>query len=168
MAEEHNKNIVISRVFDAPREMVWKAWTTPELVKKWWGPKDFTAPSITVDFRVGGKYVYCMRGPQGSEWDKDMYSAGEYKEIVPMEKLVVSDYFSDEQGNKIAPSMEGMPEGMPDEMDVTVLFEDQDNGKTKLSIIYTPKSDAQYHAMIASGMEEGWSTSLDKLAASLE
>ncbi len=73
------KGIVIERIFDAPRELVWRAWTDEEMTKKWWGPKDFTAPSIKIDLKVGGKYVFCMRGPKGSEWDKDMYSAGVYK-----------------------------------------------------------------------------------------
>lgn len=160
--------IVIERVFDASREMVWKAWTDPEVVKQWWGPKDFTAPSIKIDFRVGGKYVFCMHGPKGSEWDKDMYSAGEYKEIVPMEKIVTSDYFSDENGNMIDATKMGMSSEFPKEMDVTVMFEDIDNNRTKLSIIYTPETDAQYDAMIKSGMKEGWSTSLDKLANNLK
>ncbi len=80
------KTITIERIFNAPVEKVWKAWTTPEMVKKWWGPKDFTAPSIKIDFREGGKYVYDMRGPKGSEFDRDMYSAGVYKEIVPMKR----------------------------------------------------------------------------------
>src|SRR5437879_13910376 len=98
-----DKQIVIERVFDAPREKVWEAWTTPEMVKKWWGPEGFTAPSIKIDLKVGGKYIYCMHGPVGSEWDKDMYSAGEFKEIVPNEKIVTTDYFSDEHGNKMNP-----------------------------------------------------------------
>jgi len=113
-----------------------------------------------------------MHGPKGSEWDKDMYSAGEYKEIVPMEKLVVSDYFSDENGNKIEPKDAGMSGDFPSEMDVTVTFEEVDpptgGGKTRLSIVYTPQSEEVRKAMLASGMEEGWSTSLDKLAASLK
>lgn len=159
-----DKKIVITHVFDAPREKVWEAWTNPEMVKKWWGPKDFTAPSIHIDFRVGGKYIYAMHGPKGTQFDKDMYSAGIYKEIVPMEKLVVTDYFADEQGNKMSAQEQGLPEGMPSEMTVTVLFEDVENGKTKLSIIYTATSQAMYDAMIKSGMQEGWSTSLDKLA----
>lgn len=163
-----DRQIIISRVFDAPREMVWKAWIDPEMVKKWWGPKDFTAPSIKVDFRVGGKYIYCMHGPAGSEWDKDMYSAGEYKEIVPMEKLVVSDYFSDEEGNQVDPTTMGMPQDFPKEMDVTVTFEAIEDGKTKLSIIYTPASDTQREAMLKTGMEEGWNSSLDKLAEALQ
>ncbi len=172
MTDQESKQIVIERVFNAPRDMVWKAWTTPEMAKKWWGPKDFTAPSIKIDFRVGGKYVYCMHGPAGSEWDKDLYSAGVYKEIVPNEKLVVSDYFSDENGDKVDPTTVGMKSDMPDEMNVMVTFEDMDpptgGGKTKLSIIYTPESQEQYDAMIKSGMQEGWGTSLDKLAESLK
>lgn len=165
---EETEKIIIERVFDAPREKVWEAWTTPELVKEWWGPEGFYAPSIKVDMRIGGKYIYAMHGPKGSEWDKDMYSAGEYKEIVPMEKLVVSDYFSDEEGNKIKPTEYGQDESFPDEMHVTVLFEEIEEGKTKLSIIYTPQSDAVRDAMIKSGMNEGWSTSLDKMAKVIE
>ncbi|SRR5260221_5024113 len=164
---DENKQIVIERIFDAPVEKVWDAWTNPEMVKKWWGPKDFTAPSVEIDFRVGGKYVYAMHGPAGSEWDKDMYSAGEYKEIVPMERIVVTDYFSDEHGNKMSAQEQGLPEGMPSEMTVVVTFEKMD-GKTKLSIIYTPESVAQYDAMIKSGMQEGWSTSLDKMAEAIK
>jgi len=55
--------IVIARLFDAPREAVWRVWTVPELVMMWWGPRDFTAPSCKIDFRVGGSYLYCMRAP---------------------------------------------------------------------------------------------------------
>jgi uncharacterized protein YndB with AHSA1/START domain len=164
---EENKKIIIERVFDASREKVWEAWTNPEIVKKWWGPEHFYAPSIKVDFRVGGKYIYAMHGPKGTEFDKNMYSAGEYKEIVPMEKLVVTDYFSDENGNKMSAQQQGLPDGMPSEMVVTVLFEEVENGKTKLSIIYSPQSEEQYVAMNQSGMKEGWGTSLDKMAAVL-
>lgn len=163
-----DKKIIIERVFNAPREKVWYAWTNPEMVKKWWGPEHFYAPSVKIDFKVGGKYIYAMHGPKGTQFDKDMYSAGVYKEIIPMEKLVVTDYFSDSEGNKMSPEEQGLPEGMPDEMEVIVIFEDAGNNKTKLSIIYTPESSAQYDAMMKSGMQEGWSTSLDKLAKSLE
>lgn len=165
---EEQKKIVIERVFDAPREKVWEAWTTQELVKQWWGPKDFTAPSVQIDFTVGGKYIYAMHGPKGSEWDKDMYSAGVYKEIIPLQKLVVTDYFSDAQGNKKSPTEHGLPTDMPEEMEVTVLFEDLADGKTKLSIVYTPESEVAYNAMIRSGIQEGWGTSLDKMAKLVE
>ena len=164
---EDKTQIVIKRIFDAPKETVWKYWTTPELVQKWWGPEHFTAPSIKIDFKVGGKYIYAMHGPAGTEFDKDMYSAGEFKEIVSMEKLVVTDYFSDENGNKMSAQEQGLPEGMPSEMLVTVLFEDVEDGKTQLSIVYSPENEAMYDAMLKSGMNEGWSTSLDKMAKAI-
>ncbi|MGH7204487.1 MAG: SRPBCC domain-containing protein, partial [Candidatus Levyibacteriota bacterium] len=143
------KGIEIVRVFNAPREMVWKAWTEPEMIKKWWGPEGFSAPSIKVDLRVGGKYIFAMHGPTGSEWDKDMYSAGVYKEIVPHEKLVATDYFSDEEGNKMIPAKQGMDVDFPEEMTVTVLFEEVEDGKTKLSVLYPkPETEAQMEAML--------------------
>lgn len=162
------EKIIIEKEFNTPVAKVWEAWTTPEMVKKWWGPKDFYAPFVSVDFKVGGKYIYAMHGPKGTQFDMDMYSAGIYKEIVPMEKLVVTDYFSDKDGNKVSPTEQGLPADMPEEMIVTVLFEKVGENKTKLSIIYAPASDKQREAMIASRIEEGWGTSLDKLAKVLE
>jgi uncharacterized protein YndB with AHSA1/START domain len=161
--------IVIERIFDAPRENVWKAWTTPELVKKWWGPEGFWAPSIKIDFRVGGKYTYGMHGPKGSEWDRDMYSSGIFKEIIPNEKIVTTDYFSDENGNMIKPSDEGQDKDFPIEMTLTITFEDAGDGKTKVTLFY-PKAEneAQFEAMLKSGMKEGWGSSLDKLAVILK
>jgi uncharacterized protein YndB with AHSA1/START domain len=157
--------IIIEKVFEASRALVWKAWTDPELVKQWWGPEGFSAPSVKIDLRVGGKYVYAMQGPAGSEWDKVMYSAGLYKEIVPEEKMVVTDYFSDEDGNPLPPTDFGQGEDFPSEMSVTVLFESLSENQTKLTIIYPkPESEAHFQAMLKSGMKEGWSSSLDKMA----
>lgn len=162
------KGVEIVRVFDAPRELVWKAWTEPEMIKKWWGPEGFSAPSIKVDFRVGGKYIFAMHGPAGSEWDRDMYSAGEYNEIVPHERIVVTDYFSDEQGNKMKPAEYAQDPTFPDELHVTVLFEEVEGNKTRLSVIYPrPASEAAFEAMLKSGMQEGWQSSLNKLEKSL-
>ena len=162
------EEIVITKVFNAPREKVWQAWTDPELVKQWWGPEGFTAPSIKIDFRVGGKYIYAMHGPDGSEWDRDMYTAGIFEEIVPMEKIVLTDYFSDEEGNRIKPSEEGQAADFPTEMKSTILFEDVGDGKTKLSIIYPkPENEAQWEAILKSGMKEGWQSSLNKFEATL-
>ena len=59
------ERMVVTRVIDAPREIVWKAYTQPEYVQQWWGPKDFTSPSCRSDFRVGGTFLYCMRSPDG-------------------------------------------------------------------------------------------------------
>jgi uncharacterized protein YndB with AHSA1/START domain len=167
MTKKLPDKIIISHVFDAQREKVWQAWTDPVIVKTWWGPKDFTSPSIKIDFKVGGKYIYCMHGPAGSPYDFDMYSSGVYKEITPIEKIIVSDYFSDKNGNINDPTNTGLPQNMPKEMLVTVTFEDVEDNKTKLSIIYNPESAADRQVMIESKMEEGWSSSLDKLAQSL-
>ena len=163
------EGVKIERVFDAPRAKVWEAWTTPDIIKKWWGPEGFSAPSIKVDLRVGGKNIYAMQGPAGSEWDRVMYSSGIIKELVPQEKIVTTDYFSDADGNMIEPSKEGQDPNFPKEMTVTILFEDTDDGKTKLSIMYPkPDTEEQMEAMLKSGMKEGWSTSLDKLEKALE
>src|SRR5579864_3601629 len=61
------ERMVVTRVFDAPRELVWKAWTDPKYVMQWWGPKGFTAPVCQMDFRVGGKFLCCMKAPDGQE-----------------------------------------------------------------------------------------------------
>lgn len=163
------KGIKIERIFDATREKVWQAWTDEEMVKKWWGPEGFTAPYAKVDLRVGGKYIYAMHGPEGSEWDRDMYSSGVFKEIVPHEKIVTTDYFSDKDGNMIKPSDEGQDQNFPTEMTVTIIFEELEPNKTKLTIFYPQvENEAQFEAMIKSGMKEGWSSSLDKLAKTLK
>src|SRR6266852_1261034 len=94
------ERMVITRVFDAPRALVWEAWTNPKYVMQWWGPKGFTAPFCEMDFRVGGKFLCCMRAPDGQEG----WNAGEYHEIVLHEKIVSSMYFSDPQGNKVEPA----------------------------------------------------------------
>jgi uncharacterized protein YndB with AHSA1/START domain len=165
MNDSRDKGIIISRVFSAPKKLVWEAWTYPELVKKWWGPKDFFAPSIKIDLREGGKYIFAMHGPKDSNWDKDMYSAGVYKKIVPNEKLIVTDYFSDSDGNKLKPTNYEQDPNFPDLSVVTVLFEEVDKNKTKLSIIYSkPETEKESQAMLRSGMKEGWNSSLDKLS----
>src|SRR5579883_285686 len=73
------ERMVVTRVFDAPRELVWKAWTEPKYVMQWWGPKDFTAPVCKMDFRVGGKSLCCMKSPDGQEfWNAIEYIESAY------------------------------------------------------------------------------------------
>lgn len=87
MTENEGKTLVIERVFDAPVEKVWAAWTEPEQIKNWWGPEGYSAPDIQIDLREGGKYLYCMRGPAGPGGPiVDAWSGGEFKEIVPLKK----------------------------------------------------------------------------------
>ena len=166
--ETRSKELVITREFDAPRERVWKAWTDPEMVKRWWGPESFTAPSIKIDLRVGGKYIFAMQGPPGSELEKVGYNAGVFKEIVPNKKLVLTMYFSDENGNMLPPAAYGLEGDFPSEDTLTVLFEELGKGRTRLSIIYPqPETEAQRQALLKSGMVEGWDSSINKLAGVL-
>ena len=151
------ERLVVSRVFDAPRALVWKAWTDPQYVKQWWGPKGFTAPVCKMDFRVGGKFLWCMKSPEGQEF----WNGGEYHEIVLHEKIVYSLYFADSQGNKVEPAHYGMEHEAIDDARDVVMFEDLGNGRTKLTVIGNETmEDAK-----SSGQLEGWNEILDKVAA---
>jgi uncharacterized protein YndB with AHSA1/START domain len=154
------KEIVIIRIFDAPRALVWKAWTDPKHFMQWWGPKDFTCPFATIDLRVGGKYLNCMLAPDGKEY----WCTGEYREIIPMERIVYTDCFSDEKGNVVHASYYEIPgDDWPMEMMVTVIFEDFD-GKTKMTLTHVGHPGGKMGEMASMG----WNESLDKLAESLK
>jgi len=124
---------------------------------QWWGPKGFTAPVCKIDFRVGGKFLCCMRSPDGQEG----WNGGEYLEIVPHEKIVYSLYFADAQGNKVDPAQLGIEhEAIEDARDV-VIFEDYGNGQTKLTMI----GNETMEEAKSSGQFEGWNEVFDKVAA---
>ena len=150
--------VVITRIFDAPRELVWQAWTEPEHLMRWWGPKDFTAPTCKTDLRVGGKYLYCMRSPEGQEF----WSTGTYREIVPPERLVVTDSFADKDGNVVPASNYGLGDDFPLELQVTVTLEEY-QGKTKMTLRHVGLPAGQIREMT----ETGWNESFDKLGESL-
>jgi uncharacterized protein YndB with AHSA1/START domain len=151
------ERMVVTRIFDAPRELVWKAWTDPKYVMQWWGPKGFTSPVCKMDFRVGGKFLCCMRAPDGHE----VWTGGEYFEIVRHEKIVYSMYFADAEGNKVEAAQYGIKhEAMDDAHDV-VKFEDFGNGQTKLTLIGNESMESAKD----SGQLEGWNQILDKVAA---
>ena len=156
--ESAGREIVITRVFDAPRELVWKAWTDPEHLTRWWGPKEFTSPACKIDLRVGGRYHFCMRSPDGH----DFWSTGVYREIVEPERIVCTDSFADEEGNQVPASHYGMPGDWPEEMLITVTFEEHE-GKTRMTLRQTGIPAGEMSEMT----EAGWSGSFDKLAESL-
>jgi uncharacterized protein YndB with AHSA1/START domain len=157
--ERGKQEIVITRVFDAPRELVWKTWTDPERFKRWWGPKDYTCPFCRMDLRVGGKYLNCMRSPEG----QDFWSTGVYKEIVPLERIVYTDSFADAEGNVVPATHYGMSADFPLETLVTVTFEDFE-GKTKMTLKHIGIPAGQMKELAGAG----WNESFDKLAESLE
>ena len=155
---QQEPTIEIVRVFDAPRELVFKVWTDPEHVTNWWGPKGYSAPIIKSDVRVGGVFMYSMQGPKGEvNWNR-----GVFEEIVPPERVVTVMTFADEEGNIKSPADYGM-EGYPVEMRDVVTFETVEGNKTRLTIRRgTPVSISKKF-----GEEEGWNSSLDKLAEEL-
>jgi uncharacterized protein YndB with AHSA1/START domain len=159
MNKGDTRDLIITRLFDAPPEFVWKAWTEPERVMRWWGPIGFTSPVSRIDLRVGGEYQSCMRSPDG----KDYWSKGIFREIVAPERLVMTDSFADENGNTVPASYYGMSKDFPLELLITVTFEEHD-GKTKLTLRHTgmpPGADSE-------GAQQGWNESFDKLAKYLE
>jgi len=141
------RELVITRLFDAPRELVFRMWTDPEHLAKWWGPTGFTAPSVEVDVTEGGAWRTCMRdSADGAEY----WSSGVYLEVVPPEKLVFSFRWDPR-------------EGQPDEDTlVTVTFADRD-GKTELTFHQSGfVTDAS-----RDGHLDGWRETLDDLAGRL-
>jgi uncharacterized protein YndB with AHSA1/START domain len=155
----HKENeLNLTRFFDAPRELLWRAWTEPEQAMRWWGPKGFTSPVCKIDLRVGGKYFNCMRSPDG----RDFWSTGVYREIVPKERLVMTDSFADEKGNVVSATHYGMSPDFPLEMVITVTLEEK-AGRTKLTLLHEGIPEGRMRDLT----EAGWNQSFDKLADSL-
>lgn len=156
--ESKGNELVITRIFDASIERVWKAWTEPKEMMKWWGPAHFTTPFVKTDLRLGGKYLCCMKSPEG----KEFWSTGIYKEIEPLKKLVCTDSFADEKGNVVSAKHYNMSGDFPMELQVTTLFEDL-TGKTKMTFKHLGIPAGQMKEMTA----QGWNEMFDKLQASL-
>ena len=148
------ETLTITRIIDAPRELVFKVWTDPLHIMYWWGPKNFTAPSIEVDFHPGGEFHHCMRSPDG----KNYWSKGVYYQIIIPEKIISTIYYSDEEGDILNPAQYGMDADIPAEMLDTVTFDVYEDSKTKLTFNRnTPLSISK-----RIGEDEGWNQSLDK------
>ncbi len=149
------RELVITRIFDAPRTLVWKTWTEPEGLMRWWGPKNFSAPFCKIDLRLGGAYLNCMRSPEG----QDYYSTGVYREIVEPSLLVCTDSFADEKGTVVPASHYGMGGDWPKELLVTVTFEEQE-GKTRFTLRHVGIPAGEMSELT----KAGWNESFDKLA----
>jgi uncharacterized protein YndB with AHSA1/START domain len=149
MANE-DQELVLTRMFDAPRELVFKAWTDPKCVAQWWRPRGFTNPVCELDVRPGGAIRIHMRGPDGTVYPM----TGVYQEVVEPERIVFTSAPLDAEGNALF------------ELLTTVTFAEQ-GGKTKqilrARVIKRTAQAAQY----LKGMEAGWTQSLEHLAESL-
>ncbi len=153
----NGSDFIVTRTFDAPREQVYKAWTDPEEIKKWWGPKHFTAPFARIDLREGGKYLLAMRGPDG----KDFWNGGEFRVVTP-DRLVWVDSFTDSKGNPVPASTYGLSKDYPMQTVITITFVET-AGKTNVTISHPMAEGVNYDDEMA-----GWNESLDKLSDSLK
>ena len=151
---EHHRELVITRVFDAPRELVWQAWTDPQHVMRWWGPKGFSNASCESDLRVGGSFLLNMRAPDGNIYP----CKGFYREIVEPERIVY-----DSEADENHPCGAGLP---PRSL-VTVTFTEQGN-KTTLTLHTRFKSAARKEAANLAGYSTSWGEALERLAEALK
>ena len=145
-----DEQILITREFDAPRQLVWKAWTTPALIKRWWSGQRGEVTIVEVDLRVGGSWRHVMIANGGFE----VGFHGEYREIVPNERLVQTEVY----------------EGMPDAQALDTLTFTEVDGRTTLTMLVAHRNKEERDAHIDSGMEAGMQEAMDRLeqiAASL-
>ena len=158
------REFVIARVFDAPRDKVWKAWTEAERLKHWWGPKGFKVHTCKVDLRPGGSFHYGMTAPGGGE----VWGRFTYREIVPPEKLVFITSFSDPQGGvRRHPGTENWPL----EMLSTVTF-DADGQRTKVTVRWAPHNASELERKTFDdgmpSMQQGWTGTFEQLETHLK
>jgi uncharacterized protein YndB with AHSA1/START domain len=153
------KPFIISRIFDAPRALVWKAWADADTLMKWFGPKGFTITYAKLDLRPGGTFLYGMKTPDG----KEMWGKFVYREITAPERIVLVNSFSDAAGGL---TRHPMSPNWPLEMLTTATFEDE-NGKTKLTIRWEPLNATDTERQTFDGahgsMNQGWGGTFDKL-----
>ncbi|HKD69269.1 MAG TPA: SRPBCC domain-containing protein [Candidatus Binataceae bacterium] len=147
-ADSPREMLVMTRIFDAPRSLVFKMWTDPKHMAQWWGPSGFTTPVCEVDARPGGAMRIVMRSPDGLEH----VMSGVFREVVEPERLAFTNIALDRDGNRL---LEGF---------TTVTFEEQD-GKTKLTLETSAAAQVPEAFEMLKGMEEGWSQSLVRLQA---
>lgn len=138
---EQMNELVITRTFDAPRDLVYQAWTEPERLMKWWGPGGFTGTASEVDLRVGGNWRACMRSPEGVEH----WSHGVYREIEPPERLTMTFTWDEPDATETL---------------IALTFEN-DGARTRMTFRQSPFDSAESR----DGHREGWTGSFNDLGA---
>ena len=145
-----DRDLVLTRIIDAPREKMYAAWTQPELLKQWFAPLPYTTTVAELDVRAGGSSLIVMRGPDGTE----MPNPGVYLEVIPNERIVATDAFT----RAWEPSEKPF-------MTLILTFEDAGAGKTKYTALVRHWSVADREAHEKMGFREGWGICTDQLAA---
>ena len=153
-------DVVVTRVLDASVEEVWKAWSEPAYVMRWWGPTSFTSPSAEMDFRVGGASLVCMRAP-AEYGGQDFYNTWTYTTIDPHERIEFVSNFADEDGTHIDRAAMGMPPGVPFDVPHVITFEAAGVGRTEMTVTEHGYTTEQARDLSRAGMEQ----CLDKMAA---
>ena len=141
------------RTYNSSVEKVWEAWSNPDKMKLWWGPKTYTAPVVKMEFHEGGSILTAMEALDG----KRIWNAGRFREIVPNKHLKIMMYFSDENGNPVSPEQYGLSGKWPTEVTITVDMESAD-GKTTVKV----REDGIPIEM-AEKARIGWEEQLDKI-----
>jgi len=152
------ESIVVRRLFDAPPEAVWNAWTRDEQVMRWWGPDNFTAPAAKMDVREGGTSLVCMRSPDG----QDMWMTWDYTRVEPGKRLEYVQNLSDEAGNRLDPGAIGMPPEFPRDVRTVVTVRPVGD-KTETTITETTTTSEFMLKMSTMGLEQ----CLDKMGTTL-
>ncbi|MBX4147823.1 SRPBCC family protein [Paenibacillus lautus] len=165
MTEQSKQGLLLSRVFNAPRELVFKVWTDPEHFGKWWGPQGYSLEVITMDVRPGGMFLGCQKSPDGNQamWGKFVY-----QEVIVPEKLVFIQSFSDEEGNTIrAPFNANWPLEI-----MNIITLEEIDGKTTLTMQGGPVNATAEEQVAFDGMapmvKQGFGGTFDQLAQYLE
>jgi uncharacterized protein YndB with AHSA1/START domain len=163
VAEQLCAPFVITREFNAPRELVWKAWTERERMMQWFGPCGSTIPVARMDFRVGGEFHYCMRTADGNE----MWGKWTFREIFAPQKIVLANSFADKDGNAIRPPFPGV---WPLHMLTETTFAERD-GKTTITLKWLPidasAEEIQTFDKMRGSFTQGWTGTFDQLDAYL-
>jgi uncharacterized protein YndB with AHSA1/START domain len=158
LAETVSDQVVISRVFDAGRELVFRAWTQPELLQRWYAPLGCTVRFIKLDVRPGGTFHSCIQNPDFP----DCWCIGVYQEVVVPERLVFTMVVADAQGNAAEPAAVGMDPDWPRETVVTVTFVEHE-GKTTVTLQQTVSESLAKRT----GAYPSWLDMLDRLSDTL-
>lgn len=147
---ETKHDLVLTRIFDAPIALVWRAWIDPPLVMQWWGPADFTCPLAQIDFQEGGTSLVRMYSPEYG----DYYSTWYYQSIKPMEHIDYIHNLSDQDGNKVDPVTLNMPSDFPQDQRHVVAFKALDDTRTEVTITEYDWTVGQMMEMSRIGMEQ--------------
>lgn len=156
-------NVVVTRVFDAPVDQVWKAWSESEHVMRWWGPTGFTCPLAKMDFRVGGTSLVCMRAPK-KMGGQGMFNTWTYTKIDPLQRIEFTLNFSDSSGNKLDPAEMGLPPGIPREVPHVIVFRKLGDNKTEMTVTEYGYAFEETVNMSKAGLDQ----CLDKMAESFK